>query len=374
MPQRGHQQGQQQQFHQNQDKQSMGGGGNRPHGSMNGPPGGGSMGSISSAGGGGGGGYMGKRDHRNRGGGGGGGGGGVGRGGLEMRGGMGGGPNRSDDFFINQRLRAINGPTLELPPVEQNEELKFSGRNRLYVGNLTSDVNEEELREMFKPYGQIGETFTNTDKNFAFLKLDYHANAEKAKRELDGTMRKGRILRVRFAPNATIVRVSNLTPLVSNELLYKAFEIFGNVEKAYVVVDDRGKSTGEGIVEFAKKSSANMCLRYCNEKCFFLTASLRPCVVESYEVNDDADGLPEKSLNKKSLEFNNERNIGPRFAELNSFEHEYGTRWKQLHELYKSKSEALKRELRIEEEKLEAQMEFARYEHETELLRQGKNY
>ncbi|XP_017463535.1 PREDICTED: protein no-on-transient A-like, partial [Rhagoletis zephyria] len=157
---------------------------------------------------------------------------------------------------------------------------------------------------------------------------------------------------------------------VSNELLYRSFEVFGPIERANVVVDDRGKSTGEGIIEFAKKSSANVCLRFCSEKCFFLTASLRPCVVEPFEVNEDDDGLPDKSLNKKSPEFNHERSVGPRFAEIGSFEHEYGTRWKQLHELFKTKQEALKRELKMEEEKLEAQMEYARYEHETELLRQ----
>jgi len=62
--------------------------------------------------------------------------------------------------------------------------------------------------------------------------------------------------------------------------------------------------------------------------------------------------------------------VGPRFAELGSFEHEYGTRWKQLHELHKQKAEALKREMEMEETKLEAQMEYARYEHETELLKE----
>lgn len=56
-----------------------------------------------------------------------------------------------------------------------------------------------------------------------------------------------------------------------------------------------------------------------------------------------------------------------------SFEYEYGTRWKQLHELYKQKEEALLREMKLDEEKLEAQMEYARYEQETELLRERKS-
>jgi len=281
-------------------------------------------------------------------------------------------PGRGDEFFIGQRLRAIAGPTHELPPIDtSSEETKFSGRNRLYIGNLTSDMNEDEIRELFKPFGEVGEIFHNAEKNFCFLKVDFHVNAEKAKRELDGLMRKGRQLRVRFAPNATILRVKNLTPFVSNELLYKSFEVFGPVERAQIIVDDRGKHTGEGIVEFGKKQAANACLRMCAEKCYFLTASLRPCVVEPFDLNDDNDGLPDKSLNRKMPEFNHERNMGPRFADIGSFEHEYGTRWKQLHELFKTKQDALKRELKMEEDKLEAQMEYARYEHETELLRQG---
>lgn len=89
---------------------------------------------------------------------------------------------------------------------------------------------------------------------------------------------------------------------------------------------------------------------------------------------DSSDGLPDKLLPKKTMDFQKQRDVGPRFANPNSFEHEFGTRWKQLAELYKSKEEALKREMKLEEEKLEAQMEYARYEHETEMLRERKYY
>lgn len=135
---------------------------------------------------------------------------------------------RGEDFMIQQRLKQLQGPTHELPPIEHNE-VKFSGRNRLYVGNLPQDVKEEDLREWFKPFGEVNEAFVNNEKNFAFLKVDYHANAERAKRELDGSIHKNRPIRIRFAPNATTIRVKNLTPFVTNELLHKAFEIFGSV-------------------------------------------------------------------------------------------------------------------------------------------------
>lgn len=271
--------------------------------------------------------------------------------------------------MVNQKLKNLAGPIHDLPDL-QLEEVKFSGRNRLYIGNLTNDVTEEELREMFKPYGEISEAFINAEKNFAFLKLDYHANAERAKKELDATMRKNKPVRIRFAPNATTIRVKNLTNFVSNELLYKAFEVFGQIERAVIIVDDRGKSTGEGIVEFARKSGAMTAMKYCSDKCYFLTSSLRPCVVETFDHIDDNDGFPEKSIMKKNNEFYKARQNGPRFAEVGAFEHEFGTKWKQMYDLYKQKHEALKREMQIEEEKLEAQMEYARFEHETETLRE----
>lgn len=275
--------------------------------------------------------------------------------------------------MVNQKLKNFSGPMHDLPEL-QLEEVKFSGRNRLYIGNLTNDVTEDELRELFKPFGHISEAFINAEKNFAFLKLDYHANAERAKKELDGSMRKNKPIRVRFAPNATTIRVKNLTNFVSNELLYKAFEIFGQVERAVIIVDDRGKTTGEGIVEFARKAGAMTAMKYCSEKCFFLTSSLRPCVVEVFDHIDDNDGFPEKSLMKKNNEFFKARQNGPRFAEIGTFEHEFGTKWKQMYDLYKQKHDALKREMQIEEEKLEAQMEYARFEHETESLREGENF
>ncbi|EDW44831.1 GM15177 [Drosophila sechellia] len=81
---------------------------------------------------------------------------------------MGGAGQRSEDFFIAQRLRSISGPTHELPPVELPTDNKFVGRNRLYVGNLTSDTTDDDLREMFKPYGEISEIFSNPEKNFTF--------------------------------------------------------------------------------------------------------------------------------------------------------------------------------------------------------------
>lgn len=272
-----------------------------------------------------------------------------------------------EDKFL-ERVQQLSGPTFDLPAITMSEK-KFNGRNRLYIGNIGSEVTEEDIIDLFKPYGETAEIFLNKEKNFGFIKLDYHCNAEKAKRELDGTVLKSRNLKIRFAPNSATIRVKNLTPYVSNELLHYGFSVFGEIEKATITVDERGKPTGEGIVDFSRKGSALHAIRKCAEGCFFLTGSLRPVIVESHDIVDDNDGYPDKNVPKKNVDFHKEREQGPRFASPGSFENEYGMRWKQLYDLHSQKEEALKKELELEKEKLEAQMEYAKYEHETEVLR-----
>lgn len=82
---------------------------------------------------------------------------------------------------------------------------------------------------------------------------------------------KGRPLRVRFATHSAALCVRNLSPYVSNELLEEAFSQFGVVERAVVVVDDRGRSVGKGIVEFATKPAARKALDRCNDGVFLLS-------------------------------------------------------------------------------------------------------
>lgn len=69
-----------------------------------------------------------------------------------------------------ERVMSLAGPTHELPP-QDTAEKKFCGRNRLYVGNLTNDITEEEIQSLFSPFGQVSELFVNKEKNFAFLRM-----------------------------------------------------------------------------------------------------------------------------------------------------------------------------------------------------------
>ena len=62
------------------------------------------------------------------------------------------------------------------------------------LGNMPQDICEREFKELFSKYGEIGECFLNSHKNFGFIKLDTRLNAEHAKQELDGYSWKGKKL------------------------------------------------------------------------------------------------------------------------------------------------------------------------------------
>jgi len=270
---------------------------------------------------------------------------------------------------LQERFHGVTS-TLELQPLDMTEK-KFSGRARLFIASFPRDMKEQELKDMVGEYGEVGEVFSNLDKGFAFFRLSTRKEAAEARRALDGKpMKDGRALKVRVSPHQGAVRIFNLSPWVSNELLHAAFSCFGEIERAVVYCDERAQSKEEGIVEFVRKNSAQDAVRKCAEGCFFLTASIRPALAEIIEGTDDGEGLQEKMLSKKSDEYQFERETPPRFAFPGSFEFDYGSKWRMLYQLKKQKLETLENEMKLEEEKLIAQMEFARYEHETEKLRE----
>ena len=247
------------------------------------------------------------------------------RGGGGDRGGAQGGGNRGNfeqgggrggfDRVL-ERLQTIYGPTLDLPNLDTSN-VKFSGRSRLYIGNLSNDVTEESLKTMLSAFGEVGDIFYNKEKKFAFLRMATRYEAEKAKRELDGQVKNGQSIKVRFAPHQAAIKVKNLGPWVSNELLHRAFSIYGDIERALVYVDDRGRTKGEGIVEFVRKPSALEAVKRCTEGCFFLTASIRPAIAELDEETEDDDGLQDKTLMKRNQDYQYEREVSGNY--LKSF-------------------------------------------------------
>ena len=75
----------------------------------------------------------------------------------------------------------------------------------IYVGNLSYEVTEEELKQLFEEYGSIVKTIiikdreTGRSKGFGFVEMAEKEAGTKAIQELDGSELKGRNVKVNEA-------------------------------------------------------------------------------------------------------------------------------------------------------------------------------
>ncbi|UCG92594.1 MAG: RNA-binding protein [candidate division WOR-3 bacterium] len=67
---------------------------------------------------------------------------------------------------------------------------------KLYVGNLSYSVTNEELRELFSNYGEVKQVNIVEGRGFGFVEMSNPSEAEKAKEALNGSNYKGRTLKV----------------------------------------------------------------------------------------------------------------------------------------------------------------------------------
>ena len=70
---------------------------------------------------------------------------------------------------------------------------------KLFVGNLSYQLTEEEFRETFQNYGNIKELRLLQNKGFGFVEFDSEESAKRALEELNGKEVKGRKMRVEVA-------------------------------------------------------------------------------------------------------------------------------------------------------------------------------
>ena len=79
---------------------------------------------------------------------------------------------------------------------------------KLFVGNLSFDTNDDEVRTVFEKYGPVEEfklitdRYTGKSRGFGFVTMEDEA-ADKAMAELNGTDLGGRTLRVNEATERT---------------------------------------------------------------------------------------------------------------------------------------------------------------------------
>ncbi|MBN2789701.1 MAG: RNA-binding protein [Candidatus Delongbacteria bacterium] len=80
---------------------------------------------------------------------------------------------------------------------------------KIYVGNLSYDVVDEDLKNAFSPFGEVAEAFVLKDKlsgrskGFGFVEMTNQAEAEAAIEKMHGAEIKGRPVKVNEAKPKT---------------------------------------------------------------------------------------------------------------------------------------------------------------------------
>jgi RNA recognition motif-containing protein len=96
---------------------------------------------------------------------------------------------------------------------EKEENIKQG--SKLYVGNLSYSVSNEDLKELFSDYGEVRQVEIIESKGYGFVEMSNHTESERAKEALNGSYFEGR--------NLIVVR-SSLTEKVENKL--EEFDVF----------------------------------------------------------------------------------------------------------------------------------------------------
>lgn len=79
----------------------------------------------------------------------------------------------------------------------------------IYVGNMPYSMSEDELRELFAPYGEISsvsvitDKFSGQSKGFGFVEMPDNSEADQAIKALNDHRLKGRPLKVNQAKPRT---------------------------------------------------------------------------------------------------------------------------------------------------------------------------
>ena len=74
--------------------------------------------------------------------------------------------------------------------------------NKIYVGKLSINTNDDELNKIFTPFGQVSSSrvimdkYTGQSRGFGFVEMDNLEEANKAIAELNGKSVEGRNLKI----------------------------------------------------------------------------------------------------------------------------------------------------------------------------------
>ncbi|CAI9769432.1 unnamed protein product [Fraxinus pennsylvanica] len=200
-------------------------------------------------------------------------------------------------FTVNhRRLNAVAEDTT-VSTVDMSSE----AARRLYVGNITRNVTNDELQKIVEDHGSVEKAevmydkYSGRSRRFAFVTMKTAEDANAAIEKLNGTEIGGRAIKVnitekplqsmdlpllqgdesQFVDSPFKVYVGNLAKTVTTDTLKNFFSETGNVLSAKVTrVPGTSKSSGYGFVSFSSEEDVDAAISSLNNAvCLLYTLS-----------------------------------------------------------------------------------------------------
>ncbi|XP_057781531.1 flowering time control protein FPA [Salvia miltiorrhiza] len=136
--------------------------------------------------------------------------------------------------------------------------------NNLWIGNVSQDVSEAELKALFEKYGKVDSVTTYSARNYAFVQFKEMEEARSAKLALQGFYFHGSSLKIEFAKPAKPCKslwVAGISQSVSKEELENEFLNFGKIQE-FRFLRDRNTA----YVDYVALEDATQALKTMNGK------------------------------------------------------------------------------------------------------------
>ncbi|KAH8860199.1 Poly(U)-binding-splicing factor PUF60 [Schistosoma japonicum] len=167
----------------------------------------------------------------------------------------------------------------DLNTIKRNQALILL--SRIYVGSISFEIGEEEIRKTFSPFGPIKsvalswDTVLQKHKGFAFVEFEVPEAASLALEQMNGYTLAGRNLKVGRPSNAPQtaaleaelraesstkprVYIASVHPELTESDIQTVFEAFGKVNSCSLYPDPKcpGRHRGFGYIDFESEEAA----------------------------------------------------------------------------------------------------------------------